>query len=130
MQPTTRSLKTMARAAITGVGLIALLAACNASDPNGAVTPGTAPAGAVQISIDDDAFTPTDVEVPAGRPVTLEVTNRDGSAHDFAIRSQGLNTGTLEQGQTATALVEVGTAVIEFVCTFHDGMKGRLVPER
>ena len=123
MRTGTHSLVRTARATIGGAGLVALLAACNASDPSGAVTPGTAPDGAVRISIDDDAFTPTDVEVPAGRSVTLEVTNRDGSAHDFAIRSQALNTGTLEQGQTATALVQVGNEPIVFVCTFHDGMK-------
>lgn len=42
--------------------------------------------------------------------------------------SQNLNTGTLEPGEVATVTVVVGDQPIQYICTFHDGMKGTIVP--
>lgn len=116
-------------ASLAGLLTFAISACNGSSEPSGAVATGRASdADAVRLVMDDNRFEPRRVEVPAGREVTVEVTNRDGSSHDFAVRSQGVNTGTLSKGSVATAKVTVDQQPVEFVCTLHSGMTGTLVP--
>ena len=108
----------------------ALLAACTkSSNPSGDVAAGpagAAGAAAERIVIDDGAFDPGVLELPAGEEVVIEVTNEDGAAHDFAIDDLNLNTGTIDSGGIATARFTVPEGSTKFRCTFHDGMDGRI----
>lgn len=54
------------------------------------------------------------------------MTNVDGQAHNFAVESAGLNTGTLEQGDMATATLTPPPGTTTFVCTFHSCMTGTI----
>jgi plastocyanin len=54
------------------------------------------------------------------------VTNDDSVAHDFAIESLDLNTGTVSGGEVANATFTVPDRGVEFVCTFHPDMTGRI----
>jgi plastocyanin len=104
-----------------------VLAACNSSQPAGDVAAGPAQGDAIRIEAGPgQVFTPSTLELPAGEEATVEVTNVDGEAHDFAIESMGLNTGTLEQSDVATATFTVPEGTTQFVCTFHDGMTGTI----
>ncbi|HZG96476.1 MAG TPA: cupredoxin domain-containing protein [Mycobacteriales bacterium] len=115
-----------------GIGSVAVvfaLVACSSSSkPSGAVASGAPTGEALQIAIADEKFAPMDLSVPANQDVLIGIVNQDGESHDFAVRSQNLNTGTLARNAVATATVKVGTEPIDYVCTFHGDMKGRLVP--
>jgi nitrite reductase (NO-forming) len=112
--------------AVTALG-VALVACSNSSDPVGSVASGPATGDAAKIeAADGNRFTPATLELPAGEKVTIEITNADGTAHDFAIEAAGLNTGTIQGGAVATATFTVPEGTTEFVCTFHRGMTGTI----
>jgi plastocyanin len=111
-----------------GVALGVALAACsNSSDPAGNVAVGPATGAAAKIqAVDGDRFTPETLKLPAGEAVTIEITNTDDRAHDFAIEAAHLNTGTIQAGVVATATFTVPQGTTEFKCTFHRGMTGTI----
>jgi nitrite reductase (NO-forming) len=112
--------------AVTVLG-VALAACSNSSDPVGSVASGPATATAAKIAAaDGNRFTPATLELPAGEKVTIEITNTDDAAHDFAIEAAGLNTGTIQGGAVATATFTVPEGTTEFKCTFHRGMTGTI----
>ena len=115
-------------AAITVTALGVALAACgNSSDPVGNVASGPATGGAAKLeAVDGNTFTPATLKLPAGEKVTIEITNSDDRAHDFAIEAAGLNTGTIEAGAVATATFTVPEGTTKFKCTFHGGMTGTI----
>lgn len=104
-----------------------LLSSCQAeSQPSGNVSSGSAPGDAVQLVMDDSAFAPDTLELPAGKEVTIEVINNDDIPHDFTIESIDLSTGLIEAGGVATATFAVPDSVTGFVCTIHPNMTGRM----
>jgi len=112
--------------AVAGVALLGLTA-CNSSEPTGNVAPGAAAAAdSVKVVAMDQSFDPGTLNLEAGEEVTVEVTNDDDMAHDFAIESLGLNTGTIEAGEVANATFAVPDEGVEYVCTFHPDMTGRI----
>jgi plastocyanin len=112
--------------AVTALG-VALAACSNSSDPAGNVAVGPATGAAAKIqAVDGDRFTPETLELPAGEAVTIEITNTDDRAHDFAIEAANLNTGTIQAGAVATATFTVPQGTTEFKCTFHRGMTGTI----
>jgi len=127
-EPAARLARWALRAVITVIALGVALAACsNSSDPVGNVGSGLATGDAAKIeAVDGDRFTPATLELPAGEEVTIEITNADDRAHDFAVEAAGLNTGTIEAGAVATATFTVPEGTTEFVCTFHSGMTGTI----
>jgi len=126
--PAARLARWALRVVITVTALGMALAACsNSSDPVGNVAAGPATGDAAKIqAVDGDRFTPKTLELPAGTAVTIELTNADGRAHDFAIEAADLNTGTIQAGAVATATFTVPEGTTEFVCTFHRGMTGTI----
>src|SRR6266542_2442006 len=106
---------------------VALAACSNSSDPVGNVASRPATGDAVKIqAVDGDRFTPATLDLPAGEEVTIGITNADDRAHDFAVETAGLNTGTIQAGAVATATFTVPEGTTEFVCTFHRGMTGTI----
>jgi nitrite reductase (NO-forming) len=127
-EPAARLARWALRAVITVTALGVALAACsNSSDPVGNVAsrPATGDAAKIQAA-DGNRFTPATLELPAGEEVTIEITNTDDAAHDFAIEAADLNTGTIQAGAVATATLTVPEGTTEFVCTFHRGMTGTI----
>lgn len=117
-----------ARVGVVALATVALAGvACVRSEPSGKVAQGPAKGGAVQVVIEDGRFKPDVVEVPAGEETTIEIRNEDSTVHDFAVESLDVNTGIIESGGVATATLTVDDSV-EFVCTLHPGMKGRIGP--
>ena len=104
-------------------------AACStSSQPNGNVSEGPATGEAVRLIVDNGVFQNDSLQLPAGEEVTIEIRNADGTAHDFAIDSLGLNTGIIEPGEVATATFTMPEEVTEFKCTLHRGMSGTIEP--
>jgi nitrite reductase (NO-forming) len=117
-------------ALVGAIMTLGLLAACSpSSEPTGNVASGAAPPGAVEVAAVDYSFNPDVLRVPAGKEVTIEITNEDDAAHDFAIDSLGLNTGTIEPGKSGSATFTVPAKTVEYVCSFHPGMEGRIEPQ-
>jgi plastocyanin len=127
-EPAARLARWALRAAITVTALGVALAACsNSSDPVGKVAAGPATRDAAKIeAADGDRFTPATLELPPGEEVTIQITNTDDRAHDFAIEAANLNTGTIEGGAVATATFTVPEGPTKFGCTFHRGMTGTI----
>lgn len=113
---------------LVGVLAAAGLAACDSSEPAGDVAEGPAGGEATPLTINDNKFEPSTLKVKSGEEIMVEVSNEDDIAHDFAIESLDLNTGTIEAGKVSTATLTVPKGGLEFVCTFHSDMKGRLEP--
>jgi plastocyanin len=111
--------------AVGGIALLGL-SACNSSEPAGDVAQGAAAADSIKVVATASSFDPGTLELEAGEKVTVEVTNDDDMAHDFAIESLELNTGTIEAGEVANATFTVPDEGVEFVCTFHPDMTGRI----
>jgi plastocyanin len=125
--PAARLARWALRAVVTVTALGALAACSNSSDPVGNVAAGSATGDAAKIqAADGDRFTPATLKLPAGTAVTIEITNADDRAHDFAIEAADLNTGTIQAGAVASATFTVPEGTTEFVCTFHRGMTGTI----
>ena len=112
--------------AVAGLVVLAL-SACSSSEPTGDVASGAAAdADSIKVVATDESFDPGTLNLETGEEVTVEVTNDDDMAHDFAIESLELNTGTIEGGEVANATFTVPDEGVEFVCTFHPDMTGRI----
>jgi plastocyanin len=127
-EPAARLARWALRAVITATALGVALAACsNSSDPVGNVGSRSATGDAAKIrAADGNRFTPNTLKLPKGKEITIEITNTDDRAHDFAIEAANLNTGTIKAGAAATATFTVPEGTTEFVCTFHSGMTGTI----
>ena len=111
------------------LAVLALVACSPSSEAKGNVGRGEAPEASVEITMEDGSFDPDAIELPAGEEVTIQLTNEDSSVHDFAIETLDINTGTLEAGKSAYATFVMPEESVEFVCTFHSGMEGRIEPQ-
>ena len=127
-QNLTRSLGSARLSSLLLVAVLAVagLAACADSEPAGDVAKGPASGEATSLTINGNKFEPSTLEVNADEEITIEVSNDDDTAHDFAVESLDLNTGTIEAGDVSTATLTVPEGGLEFVCTFHSDMKGRI----
>jgi plastocyanin len=128
--------RSRARQLLPGLSMAALLAVgiggCGLGESAGGnVQDGEAPpdSNAVEVIMRDSLFEPEVIEVPAGTPVTVEIRNDGAENHNFTIQSLNTSTGPMEGGdvKTVTFTPEAGTT--EFVCTWHEGMVGRIQAE-
>jgi plastocyanin len=125
--PAGRPARWARRAVITVIALVALAACSNSSDPLGKVASGPATGDATKIeAADGNRFTPKTLDLSAGEKVTIQITNTDDRAHDFAVEAADLNTGTIQAGAVATATFTVPEGTTKFKCTFHRGMTGTI----
>ena len=108
------------------LAVLALVACTPSSEAKGNVGRGDAREPSVEITMDDGSFDPETIQLPAGEEVTIQLTNEDGMAHDFAIETLDINTGTVESRESAYATFVMPDQPVEFVCTFHSGMEGRI----
>ena len=98
------------------------------------VVTGTLPGAAdavVMLSLDRMAFSPTRLELPAGKRVGLLLVNRATDDHSFDVAEQNVHV-TVPPGQTGMALVEVpASGVLPFYCGLpghtEAGMTGMIV---
>jgi plastocyanin len=134
LQKDEKILMTQRIAASLGFGLsvcaLALIsAACSStSEPSGDVDRGAVSGDAMRIIAEDTDFRPAMLDAGPGSKVTVEIINKDDTSHDFAVESMGLNTGTIDANQIATATFKMPDNAVGFVCTYHDGMTGRIEP--
>jgi plastocyanin len=117
-------------AAVVLVLASGLLGACAQEvAASGDVTQGAASGDAIKVVAADNEFKPDEIKGGAGEEITVEVTNGGDSPHNFVIKDLDVSSGTLESNKVATVKFVMPDEQTEFVCTFHGGMKGELVPE-
>ena len=115
--------------ATAALAVLALVACSPSSEAKGDVGAGEAASASAEVTADHGAFEPETIQLPAGEEVTVQVTNEDDHPHDFAIETLDINTGTIESRKSAFVTFVMPDEPIEFVCTFHSGMKGRIEPQ-
>lgn len=104
-----------------------LLSGCSGGrEPSGNVIKGPArTSDAVKLEAGDNVFAPAKL-VTSGEEITVEVSNKGRIPHDFTIEELALSTGVLQPGEIATATFTAPDDDVDFVCTLHRGMDGKL----
>ena len=117
-------------ATITVAVIAALaLAGCGRAAPASVhVRTGPASGDAVRVAARDNAFSPETIAVEPGSETTVEVRNEGEAAHNLVIEELGVSSGTIQPGQTVTMTFQAPVETLTYVCTFHRGMTGKLVP--
>ncbi|MDQ4143360.1 MAG: cupredoxin domain-containing protein [Actinomycetota bacterium] len=121
---------------LLALSAVALFALAGCSGDSGAASSeqsdtGSSSAGgdAVSLVAVDNDFEPTDLEVPAGQEVTVEFTNDGEAPHTFTSEELGVDTGTIDSGESKTVTFMAPESDTEFVCTIHaesDDMVGTI----
>lgn len=89
-----------------------------AGSPSGATSK-----AAVRITIKNFAYT---VSGPAAAGSTVQVTNRDSTAHTVTADTGGAFDVTVQPGKTGTFTAPTKPGTYKFHCTFHANMHGTL----
>lgn len=88
---------------------------------------------ATKVSLEavDNAFQPTELNVPPGARVTVDVVNSGKEGHTFTIRDLEVDTGLIDPGESASVTFTAPDQPTQFICVPHEfqGMTGELVPE-
>jgi plastocyanin len=96
-----------------------------------AATGGAATSNTLDVTIQNFAFTPANITVRAGQPVTLNVTNKDSASHTLTLQGvAGADTGTLSQNGAKTITFTPSAAGrIAFFCNIHgaSAMSGAII---
>lgn len=122
----THAVRRFSPALAAGVLTLTVAACVESPAQSGDVTLGPADGDAIAVVAVDNAFEPQTVEAAAGEEVTIEVTNEGGTAHNFVVEDLDVSTGTLGSGEVATVTLTVPDGGVEYVCTLHGGMDGRI----
>ena len=115
-----------------GLGLMSLILAASAAcgeSAQGADPASANPDVVIDISIKNLRFTPSTVDVPAGKTVRINVTNQDATEHDLLvqglqIQKVGAATGAHHAGATPNMLVVHVTASGNGSITFRTEQRG------
>lgn len=78
------------------------------------------------VTIQNFAFSPSTLTIPAGDKVNW--INMDSSAHTATSdNGNAINTGSLSNGATSTAVTFSGAGTFTYHCAFHPSMTGTIV---
>ncbi|HLS88495.1 MAG TPA: cupredoxin domain-containing protein [Sphingobacteriaceae bacterium] len=127
-------LRGLQRVGLAAVMLLALvvLAACGGGGGGGGTSDnggGTVADGEIEVVLQEYSFTPNNIEVPVGKPITFVLKNEGSLEHDMAFDDLDQVSDLVSAGDTATFEVtfeEAGT--YPFYCTVpghrEAGMEG------
>ena len=118
-----------------------VLAACGGDDDDGGETAtgdseqsedegDTGGGASLELSAQDNSFSPAELSAPAGEEVTVTFTNDGNNPHTFSSEDAGFDSDTVESGDTAEVTFTMPDAPTEFLCNVHGAaMSGTLEPE-
>jgi plastocyanin len=116
------------RIALLGVAVVG----CGGGGKTGSQV--TAEANSPSISATDLTFDRAELDVPAGRPFTLVIENRDSAPHNLAIYRDANATDTFFKGEVFTgpgsrvyAVPQLSQGTWYFRCDVHTEMQGTVV---
>jgi plastocyanin len=122
-----RFLLTLGLVAIATVG-----AACSSGTPQPQASGPVDPNGPTIVA-KDTAFSPSTVEIPAGKNVTLHLDNKDNAPHNVAIYKDSSASEKISIGQIVTAskadqvVPALAAGTYFFRCDLHTTMTGTIV---
>lgn len=109
---------------------ITLVDACGtpiASPETGATT------DELTVEMEDIAFAPSELAIPANTDVTISLPNTGTMAHDFVIDELDIRTESVQPGETATVTINAPAGTYDFYCSVPGhapaGMVGTLSVE-
>jgi plastocyanin len=118
---------------VLGLGLVALAvltAACSGGSSSSPTVAPSIPADAIVVVAKDIAFSPTEVAVPAGEPVTIVLDNQEDAPHNIAIKD---STGAdVFKGEIVTKkpvtyqIPALRAGSYPFICEVHPNMTGTI----
>jgi plastocyanin len=127
-----RSIARRPLAVLVCVGLMLAIAGCGSP----ASPPPSFPPGAIVVTAENQTFSTSQLIVPADEPFTLVLVNKDGDAHNIAIRTkQGFDGELLFRHDpitASTAVLEVGpipAGTYYFICEVHPAMTGTVLAQ-
>lgn len=95
-----------------------------------AAAAGGVPATTVNLDMEDIKFVPDSLTIPGNTDVTIHITNKGATAHDFSIDELGISTGDVQPGATIDVKVNAKPGAYTYYCNVpgHEaaGMKGTL----
>lgn len=120
------------RSAFALLGLLIALAGCGGS----ASPPPTFPPGAIVVTAENRTFSTSELVVPADSAFPLVLVNKDGDAHNIAIRTKGGFDGELifrhDPITASTIVLQVGpipAGTYHFICEVHPEMTGTVLAQ-
>jgi plastocyanin len=114
------------------------LAACGGDDDDGGETTGGSEQSddgggggtSIELSAQDNSFSPAEISAPAGEEVTVTFTNEGNNPHTFSSEDAGFDSDNVESGQSAEVTFTMPDEETTFICNVHgDSMSGTLSPE-
>ena len=117
---------------LPAVALLALAAGCGASEgpsrqeTTAPASPAAAPEGAVRVTIDQFAYGPRELTVPAGTRVTW--VNRDDVPHTAtsSVKPRKFDSGALDTDDTFSFVFQA-PGTYDYFCAVHPHMTGKVV---
>jgi plastocyanin len=118
-------------------GAIALAAVVALAGCGGAATPAPSfPPGAIVVTAQNQKFDTSELRIPADKKFVLVLDNKDGEAHNIAIRTNQGFTGELvfrhDPITASTVVLDVGpiaAGTYFFICEVHPAMTGTVLAQ-
>ena len=126
--------------AVFAVAAIAL-AACGGDDDDGNSTANeseqsednggdTGGGTSIELSAQDNSFSPAEISAPAGEELTVTFTNEGSNPHTFSSEEAGFDSDTIEGGGSAEVTFTMPDEETQFICNIHgESMSGTLLPD-
>ena len=116
------------------------LAACGGDDDDGGGDTGgseqsedggdTGGGTSIELSAQDNSFSPAEISAPAGEEVTVSFTNDGNNPHTFSSEDAGFDSDTVESGDSTEVTLTMPDEETTFICNIHgESMSGTLLPE-
>jgi plastocyanin len=84
----------------------------------------------IELSAQDNSFSPNEISAPAGEEVTVTFTNEGNNPHTFSSEDAGFDSDTVESGDSTEVTLTMPDEETTFICNIHgESMSGTLLPE-
>ena len=84
----------------------------------------------IELSAQDNSFSPDEISAPAGEEVTVTFTNDGNNPHTFSSEDAGFDSDTVESGDSTEVTLTMPDEETTFICNIHgESMSGTLLPE-
>jgi plastocyanin len=84
----------------------------------------------LDLSAQDNSFSPAELSAPAGEDVTVTFTNEGNNPHTFSSEDAGFDSDNVESGESAEVTFTMPDEETTFICNVHgEAMSGTLSPE-
>jgi plastocyanin len=84
----------------------------------------------LDLTAQDNSFSPAELSAPAGEEITVTFTNEGNNPHTFSSEDAGFDSDNVESGASAEVTFTMPDEETTFICNVHgEAMSGTLSPE-